>query len=66
MVQVYSNTTLWDLRKEVAIVLDLAPRVVQLHLGIGTNGTELKDVDNGKTMKALGLTGGETLTAQLR
>jgi hypothetical protein len=33
LVQVYGNSTLWDIRKEVAAVLDLAPRVVQLSLG---------------------------------
>lgn len=61
---VFSNTSLWDLRKEVAKVLALAPRYLQLTLGTGNSAKVLGDVDNGKTMKALGLTGGETLTAQ--
>jgi len=64
LVQVHTNATLWDLKKQVASVLDLAPRFVQISRGWGANLTELKEIDNGKTMKALGFTGGETLTAQ--
>ena len=67
MVQVYSNTTLWDLKRAVAEVLDLAPRYLQLSLGTQASSlTELKDIDNGKTMKAIGVTGGETLTLHNR
>lgn len=62
LVQVHSNATLWDLKKQVASVLDLAPRFVQISKGWGANLTELKEIDNGKTMKALGFKGGETLT----
>ena len=65
IVQVHSNARLWDLREAVAQALDLAPRYLQLSLGgSGSSLTELKEVDNGKTMSALGLTGGEVLTAQ--
>jgi len=64
VVQVYSNTALWDLKREVAKALDLGPRYLQLSLGTGSSLSELRDVDNGKAMKALGLVGGETLTAQ--
>ena len=64
VVQVHSNNSLWDLRKEVCRALDLAPRQLQLSLGSGSALTELKDIDNGKTIAALGLAGGETLTAQ--
>ena len=35
VVQVNSNNSLWDLRKEVARALDLAPRQLQLSLGTG-------------------------------
>jgi hypothetical protein len=63
-VQVHTNTTLWDLKKEIAGVLDLAPRYVLISKGLGAAMTELKEIDNGKTMKALGFKGGETLTAQ--
>jgi ubiquitin carboxyl-terminal hydrolase 34 len=64
VVQVHSNNSLWDLRKEVARALDLAPRYLQLALGSGSSMTELRDIDNGKTIAALGLAGGEVLTAQ--
>lgn len=64
LVQVHSNATLWDLKKQVASVLDLAPRFVQISRGWGANLTELKEIDNGKTMRALGIKGGETLTTQ--
>jgi hypothetical protein len=61
---VHSHNSLWNLRKEVAEALELAPKQLQLFLGTGSNATELKDIDNGKSMSALGLTGGEALTAQ--
>lgn len=64
LVQVHTNTTLWDLKKEIAAVLDLAPRYLQISRGFGTKSVELKEIDNGKTMKALGFAGGESLTAQ--
>jgi hypothetical protein len=66
ILQVHSNSTLWELKKAVASVLDLPPRFLQLAVGKGTwvSLSELKDIDNGKTMKALGLLGGETFTAQ--
>lgn len=60
----HSNTTLWDLKKEVSDVLDLAPKYLNLSLGIGASLSELREIDNGKTMKDLGLRGGEILTAQ--
>lgn len=68
LVQVHSHNTLWDLRCQVAAALELAPRHLSLFLGTtgGSAGTELKDTDNGKSVVALGLTGGEALTAQLR
>lgn len=63
-VAVYSNTTLWELKKEIALVLDFTPRYLQISLGAGAQLTDFKDTDNGKTMKALGLRGGEALTAE--
>jgi len=62
-VRVYSNTTLWELKKALAGVLDYTPRYLRISLGGGTQLTDFKDADNGKTMKALGLAGGELLTA---
>jgi hypothetical protein len=63
LILVFSNTSLWDLRKEVGKILALAPKYVQLTLGSSSSGKILRDADNGKTMKALGLTGGETIQA---
>lgn len=63
IVQVHSHNSLWDLRTQVAAALELAPRYLQLFLGTGTTGAELEDTDNGKSMAALGLTGGEVITA---
>lgn len=60
----HSHNSLWDLRREVAAAVELAPHQLQLFLGSGSATTELKDIDNGKSVAALGLTGGETLTAQ--
>lgn len=59
----YSNTTLWELKKALAVVLDYTPRYLRISLGAGAQLSDFKDADNGKTMKALGLSGGELLTA---
>jgi hypothetical protein len=64
--QVHSNNSLWDLRKQLAQALDLAPRHLRLTLGPKQDGPELKDIDNGKSIAALGLKGGELLTAAKR
>ena len=66
IVQVYSHNSLWDLRNTVGAAVELAPRHLQIHLGQNASGTELKDSDNGKTILALGLKGGETLTISKR
>jgi hypothetical protein len=66
VVQVHSNNSLWDLRKQLAEALDLAPRHLQLTIGPNQDGRELKDIDNGKSIAALGLKGGEQLTAHKR
>jgi hypothetical protein len=58
IVQVHSHNSLWDLRSQVAAAVELAPRHLQLFLGAGSAGTELRDADNGKSISALGLTGG--------
>lgn len=58
---VYSNTTVWEFRKEVAYQLDLAPKYLKLEKA---DGTEIKDLDNGKTLSQLGFQANELLTAQ--
>ena len=47
-------------------MLDLAPGVIQLRLRTGSTGVDLKDVDNGKTMTALGIVGGESMMVLYR
>mmetsp|Transcript_33660 Transcript_33660/g.51968 ORF Transcript_33660/g.51968 Transcript_33660/m.51968 type:complete len:138 (+) Transcript_33660:3151-3564(+) len=63
-VQAYSNTTLWDLKKEIAEVLDFNPIYIRLSRGSGTALKPFKDSENGKSMTSLGLLGGEVLTAE--
>lgn len=63
-VQVCSNTTLWDLKVEVASVLDFAPQYLQFAVGkTYQTRTDYSDRDNGKTMKQLGVMGGEYFVA---
>ena len=62
-VRVFSNTTLWELKKTLAETLDFNARYLRVSLGAPGQLSDFKDADNGKTMKALGLTGGELLTA---
>lgn len=63
-VQVYSSTTLWDLKREISQCLDVAPKQIKLGRGSATARSYLKEIDNGKTMKALGIKGGETLVVE--
>jgi len=37
LVQAYSNTTLWDIKKEIAQVLDFNPMYINLFKGTGRN-----------------------------
>jgi hypothetical protein len=61
-VQTYSNTTLWELKKEIAATLDHNPTMLNLSIGQGASGRELKNTENGKTVNSVGLKGGEVLT----
>jgi hypothetical protein len=47
VMSIYSNTTVWEFKKEVAKQLDLAPKYLKLDR---QNGATLKDIDNGKTL----------------
>ena len=57
---VYSNTTIWEFRKEVAASLELAPKYLKLEK---EDGQLIKDLDNGKTLAYLGFKPGEVLHA---
>lgn len=61
LVQTYNNTTLWELKKEIAHTLDHNPSMLSISIGLGASLRELKNTDNGRTVKALGLKGGEVL-----
>jgi hypothetical protein len=58
VMSVYSNTTVWEFRKEVAHQFDLAPKYLKLEKA---DGTEIKDLDNGKTLSQLGFQTNEVL-----
>lgn len=47
IMRIYSNATVWELKKEVAKQLELGPKYLKLE--IGQNRT-IKDIDNGKTL----------------
>ena len=57
--QLYSNTTIWELKKEVARLTDLSAMYVRL----SRHGEEIDDVNNGKTLYDLKFAHGETLVA---
>jgi len=61
---VFSNSTLWEVKQEIARVFDYSPKYLQLEIGSGYNLSDLKETDNGKTMKELGIKGGEIITAK--
>ena len=51
VMSIYSNTTFWEFKKEVAKQLELAPKYLKLERG---SGTTIKDIENGKTLAELG------------
>ena len=61
---VYTNTTLSELKRSISEALDFSARYLILNLTVGYSEKKFKDTDNGKTMKALGITGGETFWAR--
>jgi hypothetical protein len=48
---IYSNTTFWEFKKEIAKRLDLAPKYLKIEK---LSGSAIKDTDNGKTLAELG------------
>lgn len=59
-VGVYGNTTVWEFKKEVANLLDLAPQYLKL---TRSNGKEIKNIENGKVVSELGIKNGDLLNA---
>ena len=57
---IYSNTTVWEFKKEVSKQLDLGPKYLKLER---SNGQTLKDLDNGKTLAQVGIQSYEILNA---
>ena len=63
--QLTSNTTLWELKEEFGRIMDFAPKFIKLEKGKDySNRTYYTDQDNGKTMKTLGVKGGEYFVAK--
>lgn len=51
VMSIYSNTTIWEFKKEVAKQLELAPKYLKLER---QDGKAIKDIENGKTLAELG------------
>ena len=60
MLSVYSNVTVWELKKEVAKQLDLSPKYLRLQR---SGGKAIQDIENGKTLAQLGFENNESLSA---
>lgn len=56
----YSNTTVWELKRVVAKHLELIPKYLRLER---QNGKAIRDLDNGKTLGELGIQNNEVITA---
>ena len=64
-ITVCSNTTLWEVKEEFGRIMDFSPKYIKLEEGKNySNKTYYTDQDNGKTMKALGIKGGEYFCAK--
>lgn len=49
LIKIYSNSTVWEFKKEVARLLDLAPKYLKLEISTKNNRV-IKDLENGKTL----------------
>ena len=58
--KIYSNATVWEIKKEVSKMLDLAPKYLKLEIN---NGRIIKDIENGKTLAQIGLQSNDVITA---
>lgn len=56
----YSNTTFWEFKKQVANKLGLSPKYLKLQR---SEGKTIKDTEHGRTLGELGFTSNETITA---
>ena len=53
LISMYSNTTFWEFKRQVAEKLGLAPKYLKLQR---SSGKAIKDTENGKTLAELGFT----------
>lgn len=60
-IAMYSNTTFWELKRQVAEKVGLAPRYLKL---LKSNSKPIKDTEHGKTLGELGFQSGEVLIAE--
>ena len=57
---IYSNTTFWDFKRQVAEKVGLSPKYLKLSRA---DGKAIKDTENGRTLGELGFSTSEQLTA---
>ena len=62
LIKIYSNSTVWEFKKEVARLLDLAPKYLKLEIATNNNRV-IKDLENGKTLAEIGLKSGDNVNA---
>jgi len=59
----YSNATVWELKKQIASALHLSPQFVWIDIDQGAESRSIKDVDNGRTLADMGIKANEVLVA---
>ena len=60
LMSIYSNTTFWDFKRQVAEKVGLSPKYLKLSR---SDGKAIKDTENGRTLGELGFSTSEHLTA---
>jgi hypothetical protein len=58
---IYSNTTFWEFKKEIAKQLELAPKYLKIEKG--SPGVGIRENDNGKTLAELSFQSYDQVTA---
>lgn len=60
----YSNTTFWEFKRQVAERLGLAPKYLKLTMNLKGDSRVIKDTEHGNTLGELGFQTNELLTAE--
>lgn len=63
IMNMHSNTTVWEFKKRIGEQMRMIPKYLKLNKGTGSNAVQITSVDNGKTLEDLGVKNRDIFTA---